>query len=296
MAKGLAESMAMKNLISRLIAKKLNISCGEVSLLHARGGFVTGRTSIEALQDLIFQLHPKMDPAVPLVRLGPLGDGGYLVPDDLKYISSCFSPGVSSISGFEKMCADRGMDVYLTDKSVEQPAEFHDKFHFQKMHVGSLTNHETITLDDWVNASVPNDESDLLLQMDIEGAEYETLLRASDSLLKRFRVMVIEFHRLQQLWDKNFFSTASRTFEKILQTHYCVHIHPNNYAGTIDFHGLEIPDLMELTFIRKDRLQTPQYAKAFPHPLDCDNTSACSLPLPLCWYGGSVNKQNHHEC
>jgi len=182
------------------------------------------------------------------------------------------------------------MTVYLTDKSVEQPAESHEKFYFQKKHVGALINKDTVTLDHWVSCSLADEQSDLLLQMDIEGAEYETLLGASDALLGRFRIMVFEFHRLAQLWDKNFFSMASRTFEKILQTHRCVHIHPNNYAGSTEYLGLEIPDLMEFTFMRKDRFHSSCYAPVFPHPLDGDNTASCSLPLPACWYGGAINQ------
>jgi hypothetical protein len=36
-----------------------------------------------------------------LLRIGGDSDGGYLVPDDLENISSCFSPGVSDIFNFE---------------------------------------------------------------------------------------------------------------------------------------------------------------------------------------------------
>lgn len=36
-----------------------------------------------------------------LIRLGPNGDGGYLVPDDLTGIEACFSPGVCATSEFE---------------------------------------------------------------------------------------------------------------------------------------------------------------------------------------------------
>ena len=36
-----------------------------------------------------------------LLRIGGDSDGGYLLPDDLENISSCFSPGVSDIFDFE---------------------------------------------------------------------------------------------------------------------------------------------------------------------------------------------------
>lgn len=38
---------------------------------------------------------------VKLTRIGSSNDGGYLVPDDLDGIKSCFSPGVANNSDFE---------------------------------------------------------------------------------------------------------------------------------------------------------------------------------------------------
>ena len=49
--------------------------------------------------NLIQKLHPKKT-IKPLIRMGPNGDGGYLIPDDLEGIEACFSPGVDQVSGF----------------------------------------------------------------------------------------------------------------------------------------------------------------------------------------------------
>ena len=120
---------------------------------------------------------------------------------------------------------------------------------------------------------------------DIEGYEYETFLSCSNELLNRFRIIVAEFHNLEQLWNRPFFQIASAVFEKILQTHTCVHIHPNNYYPIFKKYGLEIPPLAEFTFLRNDRVFDPVPALKFPNPLDCDNTDNASQRLPACWYG-----------
>ena len=84
---------------------------------------------------------------------------------------------------------------------------------FDKRFVGCLTDERYITLDDWHAAKLGGDSTpSLLLQMDIEGAEYETLLAASPSLLGKFRIMIIEFHWLPQLWNEPFFAVAARAF------------------------------------------------------------------------------------
>jgi len=131
---------------------------------------------------------------------------------------------------------------------------------------------------------VPGSQEELLLQIDIEGSEYEVLLGASDQLLNRSRIIVVEFHKLDQLWNRPFYNIASRVFYKLIQTHSCVHIHPNNSRDSTKIGQIEIPPIMEITFLRNDRVKNPSYINNFPHPLDCDNTKKEPLYLPKCWY------------
>lgn len=253
----------------------------------AAGLFPTTLTSRQEVTALIQKLHPIRSDK-PLIRLGPQGDGGYLVPDDLAGIEACFSPGVSYVSGFEKACADRGMQVFMADKSVDGPADSHPNFHFVKKYIGAITTPEFMTMDGWVNASVPDSRADLLLQIDIEGYEYETILSMSDTLMQRFRIITGEFHSLHLLWSQPFFKLAARAFEKILQTHACVHIHPNNECETLAKGGLQIPRLMEFTFVRRDRQTGSTFATEFPHTLDSDNARKNSTKLPRCWYASQA--------
>ncbi len=246
-------------------------------------GFPTSLTDKAQVQLLLQKLFP-MTQDKEMIRLGPKGDGGYLVPDDLVGIEACFSPGVCFVSGFEKDCADLGMKVFMADKSVEKPAELHELFHFTQKYVGVTTSDNFMTVDDWVSASLPSSQSDLILQIDIEGYEYETFLAMSDSLMSRYRIIVAEFHDLDQLWNRSFFQLASRAFEKILQTHTCVHIHPNNCRKPLSKSGLSISPVAEFTFLRNDRICNPSYAKVFPHPLDSDNSDNPHYPLPTCFY------------
>lgn len=255
-----------------------------LSIFSAMNLNSTSSTEKFKLQSLLNKLRPVLCDK-ELIRLGASGDGGYLVPNDLEGIEACFSPGVGFDSVFEKDCADRGMKVFLADGSLEKPAQSHELFVFTKKYIGISTGNRFITLDDWVRSSITDLKCDLLLQMDIEGSEYEVLLVTSSDLLKRFRIIVIEFHSLDRICSKPFFEMVLQVFEKILHTHTCVHNHPNNCSGFANFEDLEIPSVMELTFLRNDRINNPSFAKIFPHPLDSDNTERNpSLPLPKCWY------------
>src|SRR5260370_2178104 len=101
------------------------------------------------------------------------------------------------------------MRVFLADRTVAGPAESHPQFRFARKHVGPATSDDFMTMDDWVRRSLPDSRSELLLQMDIEGAEYETLLAMPDDMMRRFRIMVIEFPWLNHLWSKPCFKLAS---------------------------------------------------------------------------------------
>lgn len=255
-----------------------------------RAGIFVGKTTRRAdLQQLVNDLRVQPIKGA-LIRIGPAGDGGYLVPDDLEGVRHCFSPGVSDCSEFELDLANRGMEVFMADRSVDGPAADHPRFHFEKKFLASRNSPEDglVTLDDWYHSSlgpVTAASPDALLQMDIEGAEYEVIHNLSEALLQRFRIIVIEFHRLHQLLDRYSFGWMSSAFRKLLKDHAVVHLHPNNARRTIRHGGLEFPFNMEFTFLRRDCLEPSQRQLVFPHPLDRENVpSRPGLVLPSCWY------------
>jgi hypothetical protein len=243
--------------------------------------FATGirkRISHSLLKRLLPDLHPVVTDS-GLVRFGPDGDGGYLIPDDLDGIEACFSPGVSSISGFELECAERGIEVYLADASVESPSDQHPRFHFRKAFIGDRTEGDFVTMDDWMTDAIGDQKGDLILQMDIEGWEFKALNAISEQNLNRFRIIIMEFHGLDYLLPYKI-----RTFRKILKNHSCVHIHPNNCCEPAKIGDVSIPRMMEFTFFRNDRINSRRFQSTFPHPLDRDNTSNSTVILPDYWY------------
>jgi hypothetical protein len=129
------------------------------------------------------------------------------------------------------------------------------------------------------------DESkDWLLQMDIEGGEYEVIFSMSEQLLKKYRIIIIEFHMLDYLLDESFFRLASRAFRKLLVHHRCVHVHPNNAGGVMTAGEIIMPKIMEFTFHRIDRIKPVNNPQAFPHPMDSDNVlNFPKLVLPDYW-------------
>jgi hypothetical protein len=166
---------------------------------------------------------------VPLLRFGGQFDGGYLVPDDLDGITACFSPGVKDSADFELDVAARGIPCFLADYSVDKSPVEHPLFQFEKRFIGATEDDTYMTLDAWVRSKAAG-EGDLLLQMDIEGFEYETMLSVDEDILKRFRIMVVEFHTMDGVFSKRSRPIIAATFKKILKHFHAVHIHPQQLS------------------------------------------------------------------
>ena len=92
---------------------------------------IAKRKPVEDIAGIIRMMRPIRAEA-GLVRFGPNRDSGYLLPDDLVGVDYCFSPGVSTESGFELDCAKRGMKCFLADASIDGPVTNNPNFVFTK--------------------------------------------------------------------------------------------------------------------------------------------------------------------
>jgi hypothetical protein len=246
------------------------------------------KTTQEAdLKKLIKLLKPKTT-NFKLIRVGGDSDGGYLIPDDLKGIKSLFSPGVSNVSSFEEDLIKkiRNLRIFLADFSIKNIPFKYKLLNFEKKFIGSRSYKKSITLTDWVlkNETI---QKESILQMDIEGSEFEVLINTNKDILNKFRIIIIEFHSLHKLIEEASFVFYKAAFEKILETHDVVHIHPNNTANPlfVKFKGITIPSVMEFTFLRKDRIKIKSKIKSFPHHLDMPCTKKRKdFILPNMWY------------
>ena len=249
------------------------------------GLYISRSTTDQALLNkLVLKLKP-IDCGIELIRIGGNNDGGYLVPDDLEGVKFSFSPGVSNIANFEYECLERGILSFLADYSVNNPPIELKDCQFLKKFVGAYNNFQTITLEKWISESLPKDfKEDLILQMDIEGAEYETLLATPVSILEKFRIMVVEFHHFHNLDNKEYYNLVNATIEKIKETFDPVHLHANNYEGITNVNGVLMPSVIEVTFLRKDRVKHTNKLYTLPHLLDQPNNPDIEeIILPLNW-------------
>ena len=252
------------------------------SILLKNGIFMSRAVTSKQLTGFFDQIRP-VKTNFELIRVGDLGDGGYLVPDDLEGLDACFSPGVSLEASFELDLAKRGIPSYMADYSVDFPPIKHELFEFEKKYLGARNDDIFLTLESWMQSKNMTGDK-FILQMDIEGSEYEVVLHASIEVLKKFRIIVIEFHNMGMIFNPAGLILLSSTFEKLLSEFDIVHIHPNNCAPLIGFLDFMVPPVMEFTFLRKDRITKREFNTNFPHPLDVKNVyKSKDISLPKCW-------------
>ena len=199
------------------------------SALFSLGLYVlTNQTRTSDVVGLIQKLRP-LDCGIELIRIGGSGDGGYLIPDDLEGIEFCFSPGVSTISEFENQLADRNIKSFLADYSIDGPSINRPEFTFDKKFVGPTDGDKFFTMATWKDKYLKDYQGDLILQMDIEGSEYGVILSTPDHLLDQFRIIVIEFHGLEKLFDPFVFEYILIDLRQATQIILCCAYSPQQF-------------------------------------------------------------------
>ena len=218
-----------------------------------------------------------------LIRIGKAGDGSYLLPDDLEGVVACYSPGVNNFKDFEDCLVNRyEIECHMCDASSDaesfRTAMIQGKQTFRKLWLDVTEACDSISLENWIEETISDDKGDLVLQMDIEGAEYRNLLNTDDSVLAKFRIMLIEFHGLDKISDNEVRAQVILpVFRKLNRIFQVVHAHPNNYDGKFKVDGTQIylSSFLELTLHRRDRISSSSNngsgSTLIPHPLDITN-------------------------
>lgn len=230
-------------------------------------------TSSDEIVRFFSDLHPRKT-QYPLMRLGS-GDGGYLIPNDLEGVHVCISPGFGNLYEFERELIKKNIKSIIIDPEVHHLGA--DLISVPQW-LATVTNqlHQKISLKDLIEFYVPTD-SEMILQMDIEGDEWLILESLPIEVLSRFRIAVIEFHSLHLVRFPWFYKRIHEpVMKRMLELFTISHFHVNNGSGTWSLGGtLEYPGTVEITFHRKDRVTRPTSKAILPHVLDekCDESA-----------------------
>ena len=107
-----------------------------------------------------------------------------------------------------------------------------------------------------------------------------------EEFFKYIEILIIEFHDFLYLGNHFGNRVIYEIFEKILKNFTICHIHPNNFGATKLINNIEIPAILEFTFINNNLIsQKKTISNNLPHTLDeKNNPENKDIILPKCFY------------
>lgn len=209
-------------------------------------------------------------------RMGKDNDGGYIAVADketltISDIKIAYSLGISDDVSFDLELAKLGYDVYQYDHTISDIPIHNEKFHWKKIGItGNIETEMLKNLESIITIDGNENRGGMLLKCDIEGSEWDMLMNCKESTLSKFDQMILEFHNITEY---KFRKTILEVFEKITKTHKVIHIHANNFASVNYSGSLITPDVMEVTFVNKDKYELEYSDHILPIFLDqpCNN-------------------------
>jgi hypothetical protein len=219
---------------------------------------------------LFTELQPVEVVNCRMERFGEAHDGGYLLCSNLLgSVEAGYSYG---ISGYDQWGCDvarklkvrvHQYDCFNLDKPV--CADGVTVFHAECIGPSPATDDAGRIFDNLARQFASNGDrgKHVVVKMDVEGAEWETFLKAPPQVLKRIDQLVVEFHGV----DKPQHLAAIRRLKEFFVV---ANLHSNNYACQP---GLEpFPAwAYEALFVNKRIAVAGKPRPPGPHPLDAPN-------------------------
>jgi hypothetical protein len=224
------------------------------------------------VRSILSLIQPQSVQGATKRRVGRDFDGGYVMLDSFDGIAAALSLGIFDDVSWDTQIADRGIDVLQFDPTVAAPPAPHERFRFEPLRIAPWDGAGCISIDTVLRTRLPPGECDLLLKIDIEGAEWDAFVAITSDALKRFRQIVCEFHTLERLGEKEFGDRAAHVFAKLAETHFPCHVHGNNCGSFANVANVIVPETLEVTFASRAHFASDGPSdELFPTSLDQPN-------------------------
>ena len=138
-------------------------------------------------------LCPKKVIGKKRVLIGEKSDGCYVMLDDFENIKIAYSIGIRNIIQFDKALADKGIDIYMYDHTINKLPYSNEKFHWKKIGIGgnSERKYNIQTIEEMMKENGHLNEKNMIFKMDVEGAEWNSLKDLSENVLLQFTLYYI---------------------------------------------------------------------------------------------------------
>jgi hypothetical protein len=200
------------------------------------------------------------------------GDGAYILLDMMRPSQKVLSFGVGRNVSFDRDMTQRGHEVFLYDHTVAGPPVDDPLFRFHALGIAGTSEPSArlLSLADHV-AAIEGAGDDMILKMDVEGAEWPALAAAPPALLARFEQVVLEIHGLAFLGKPVWRNRITAGLARLHETHTLFHVHANNHSPPMVVEGFAVSNLLELSWVRTDLVQRLPSRTLYPTELDDPN-------------------------
>ena len=211
----------------------------------------TFTASNEYYREIHELLHVSKAEGHELIRVGREYDGGYIMLDDLPG-GIAYSFGISDDVSWDKDMASRGYDVFMYDHTIDGLPEENARFHWSKLGIadGVSLDERLKTLEELISMNHHENERDMILKMDVEGAEWGFLESVKPETLAQFSQILFEFHGMNKT---GICGKIPGIIQKISQTHKLIHLHGQNWGFYVCTGGKTFCNQIEVTYVRKDK-------------------------------------------
>ena len=183
--------------------------------------------------------------------------------DDFENIKIAYSIGIRDIIQFDKALADRGIDVYMYDHTINKLPYLNKKFHWKKIGIGgnSERRYNIQTLQDMMKENRHLYEKNMILKMDIERAEWNSLKDLPKKILLQFKYILLEYH-----FFKGDLLLFYNVLKKIYKTHQVFYVHCCPFAGVISLGNNRLCSVIEVSYIIRDGYKFTKDKSIYPIP------------------------------
>ena len=196
-------------------------------------------------------IAPKKVVGKKRILIGKKDNGCYVLLDDFKNIRYAYSFGISFMIQFDDELANRGIDIYMYDHTINSLPYNKTKFHWQKK---GLAGKDEITenlntIENYLIENGHKDEKDMILKIDTEGAEWSALIDISEDVLNQFKYILMELHFTNTKNGEIYY----KVLKKLHKTHQVFYHRCAMRNVMIQFGNNNICSAIELSYvIRKD--------------------------------------------
>ena len=141
-------------------------------------------------------ISPKKVEGKKRILIGEKRDGSYVLLDDFQDIKIAYSFGISVKIQFDIELANRGIDVYMYDHTIDRLPRQNPRFHWKKIGIKGKNeiNPQLKTLEKLMVENGHTKEENMIFKIDVEGAEWDSINDLQDNILTQFKYIVIEYH------------------------------------------------------------------------------------------------------